>query len=573
MHTVAENIVRFLETQAVEYCFGIPGAQTLELYDALVDSKIKSVLTTNESCAAFMADGYARVSGKAGVCLAIAGPGVTNMATGLAEALVDSSPVVALVAAIPEDGKAYHIHEIDQLAAVKPLVKAVFRPKNMAALGQSLAQAFSVAPSGEPGPVVVEIPTDWFQATADLPYQSVPVELSTTHDVGELTRVADLLLGAKQCGFYLGRGALGAAVPLRQMAEILCAPVATTVSGKGVLPEDHPLSVGYGFGPSGSPLSQLIFRDCDVVLAVGCKFSELASSKWEMSRPARLIHVDRNPAVLDLNYPATIALVRDARDFARELLVYLKSVPARHNQPLLDTIAQEKAERVSRLYDISNNEDAGRAIDPARLLHRLRTSLAPDAIVVTDVGNHQLWAISEYPVLVPGTFVTPSDYQSMGFGIPAAIGAALARPGQPTVCLCGDGGFLMTCMELLTAVRERLNLTVIVFNDGALGLIKNLQEKGFARESSVALPPLDYRAFAQSIGVKYVELANEEALNARLTDAIDTSGVTLVNARVTYQTWAPLLQGMSVAAWNRLPLTEKLNRIQRRAGRALRYLR
>jgi acetolactate synthase-1/2/3 large subunit len=192
-----------------------------------------------------------------------------------------------------------------------------------------------------------------------------------------------------------------------------------------------------------------------------------------------------------------------------------------------------------------------------------------DSIVVTDCGNHQLWAISDYPVLEPGTFLTPSDYQAMGFGIPAAVGAALARPRQRVVCFCGDGGFLMSCMELMTAVREELDLIVVVFNDGALGLIKNLQQRSFGRASSVDLPPLDYKRYAESVGVKYFELATESDLNKQLGEMVNTKGVILVNAQVIYDDWAPVLSGLSLAAWNRLPISEKLNVVRKRAIRAL----
>jgi acetolactate synthase-1/2/3 large subunit len=569
MATAAENILRFLEEQGIRHCFGLPGAQLLELYDALVDSRITSILTTNESAAAFMADGYARASGGVGVCFAIAGPGLTNMATGLAEAFLDSSPVVALVAGVPEDNKHYHIHEVDQLTALEPLVKGVLRPAGISGLGHTLGDAFHLAGSEEPGPVVIEIATDWFRSKEDYGNYIFEPPEKRSNQSAEVTRIADLILGAKQCGLYLGRGALGAAPQLRAVAEKLCAPVATTVSGKGVLPEDHPLAVGYGFGPAGSALAQKIFKDCDVVLAIGCKFSELASSKWEMDSPLKLIHVDSNPAVLNANYPAWIALCKDARDFVDELQPYLKAIAPRTNPELLARIAAHKARSIGPLSDSS----ASGAIDPARLLDRLRSVLDRDAILVTDCGNHQLWAVSDFPVLEPGAFITPSDYQAMGFGIPAAIGAALARPDKQVVCLCGDGGFLMSGIELLTAVREKLSIKVIVFNDGALGLIKNLQQRAFARESSVDLPPLDYRKYAEAVGVGYVELASDADLESKLSEAIRVQGVTLVNAKVTYDDWAPVLKGITLASWNRLPLTDKLTRIGQRAVRALKYLR
>jgi acetolactate synthase-1/2/3 large subunit len=286
-----------------------------------------------------------------------------------------------------------------------------------------------------------------------------------------------------------------------------------------------------------------------------------------MSLPAKLIHVDKNPAVLNANYPAFISVCKDSREFVDELLVHFSDFRTKKNLELFDQIAAQKAARMAKLPD--SNPDA--KIHPARLLYQLRNVLERDTIVVTDCGNHQLWAISDYPVLEPGTFVTPSDYQAMGFGIPAAIGAALAKPRQRVVCLCGDGGFLMSCMELMTAVRHELDLIVVVFNDGALGLIKNLQQRSFGRDSSVDLPSLDYQRYAQSVGVKYFELATESDLNKQLGKVVNTKGVILVNAKVHYDDWAPVLSGLSRAAWNRLPVSAKLAVVRQRATRALKY--
>ncbi len=589
MTTGAQRVVKALEECGVECTFGIPGAQILELVDALVDANIRNVLTTSELSAAFMADGYARASGRTGVCIAIPGPGFTNMITGLAEAYLDSSPVVVLVIGMEADGKAFHVHEIAQLDTAKPVTKATVRVDSGDEIDAAMARAFGLAEQGEPGPVVVEIARKCLrervprvspaQSGAEIAADpggpppkgrggSVGSSSEGPDADGEVVgRIARMLSEAKHCGIYAGKGAWGAHRQVRELAELLGAPVATTVSGKGVLPEDHELAVGFGFGPSGSAVAEEVFAQCDVVLALGCKFGEMSTAKWGMEVPAKLIHIDTNPAVFDKNYPAAIAMCKDAKLAVEHILRSLKAqgVERRVDSALVDNILRAKRLHVEGAMA----QTAEDAVHPSRLLMRLRDIVGRGAVVVTDCGNHQLWAISDCQAFEPRTFLTPADYQAMGFGVPAAIGAGIGCPHKRVVCICGDGGFLMTGFELLTAVREGVDVSVIVFNDGALGLIKGVQEKVFGRSAWVDLVPLNYESLAAAMGVNYVHIHNHQDLAQGLRQMHASDKPVLVNVNIAYDNWPKHTEGAVKSQFKRLPLKEKLSLVGRRAQRMI----
>ncbi len=562
----AQNLVNALRSRGVRFTFGMPGAQNLEIFDALADGGLRNILVASELGAAFMADGYARASGATGVCLAIPGPGLTNMITGLAEALLDSSPLVVLVTAVEKDDKAFHLHEIDQMRVVAPVVKGVFTASHAREIAARVEEAFCLAESGEPGPVVVELGRELLRERVEpesaLPSASVSPE---PIDPGKLDRIAALLRSARRPGIYAGKGALGASTEIARLAELLAAPVATTISGKGAIPEDHPLAAGFGFGPSGTRAAADCFAQCDAVLALGCKFAEMSSSKWLMSINGKLIHVDQSPEVLDRNYPAEVALRADAGEALRATLARIGGDPARDPTSVKETIARARQKEQQRIETIKSHE----GVHPSRLLQRLRTRLDREAIVVTDCGSHQLWAVLDWQVQGPRTFLTPADYQAMGFGVPAAVGACLARPDRRTVCLTGDGGLLITGFELLTAVREQLRLTVIVFNDGALGLIKDMQNKFYGRSESVQLRPPDYRQLAAALGAEYLAVAGDRDLEQGLDRMAENRGVVLVDVKVDYSQWPNFIDRAVKARFLALPLREKARMLYERALRFL----
>jgi acetolactate synthase-1/2/3 large subunit len=562
----AQSLVRALQSRGVRHTFGIPGAQNLEIFDALADGGPRNILPASELGAAFMADGYARASGGIGVCLAIPGPGLTNMITGLAEAFLDSSPLVVLVTAVERSDQAFHLHEIDQVQAVKPVVKQVITVGEAREIAVRVGEAFDLAEQGEPGPVLVELPRELLRERVDPgPLASAAGGTREPIDGQAIDRIAQMLKGARFCGIYAGKGALGASAELVRLAELLQAPVATTISGKGAIPEDHPLAVGFGFGPSGTRAAREFFGRCDVVLAVGCKFAEMSTSKWLMSMNGKLIHVDRSPRVLNRNYPADIALCAEAKTALGAILSRLGDTGAPEADELKQEIEKARQKEIKRVNGIESKE----GVHPSRLLYRLREQTDRDTVVVTDCGSHQLWAVLDWQVLAPHTFVTPSDYQAMGFGVPAAVGACLANPDRRVVCLSGDGGLLITGFELLTAVRERLKLTVILFNDGALGLIKDMQEKFYGRSESVQLCSPDYRQLAAALGAGYLAISCDEELDAGLQQVRQSDGVLLVDVKVDYSQWPDFIDRAVKARFLGLPLGEKVRMLAERALRVL----
>jgi acetolactate synthase-1/2/3 large subunit len=565
--TGAANLVKTLEEFGVEITFGMPGSHLLDLMDAISSSKIKNVLVTSELSGAFMADGYSRATGKIGVSIAIPGPGLTNMITGLAEAYLDSSPIVVVVIGIVEDGKSYHIHQIEQLETVRPVVKGVIKIRSSAEIPQAVHRAFQSAEQGEPGPVVVEVDNQILRESVKIdPYRGTTGEKELSGESCEkLKEIAEAMLKADQLGIYAGKGAFTASEHLKRIAELLFAPVATTVSGKGVIPEDHELAVGFGFGPVGSDIAEDVFKKCDVILAIGCKFSELSTGKWSMEMPQKLIHIDKEEETLNRNYPASITLCEDAARAAKKILEHLKDRKKEGNQKIIDKIARYK----ERHLETARKKGEGQGVHPSRFFYLLANIFGGETITVTDCGNHQLWAISDCRALKPGTFITPSDYQSMGFGIPAAVGACIGCPSKKVICISGDGGFVITGFEMLTAVREKLDLAVFIFNDGALGLMESMQKRFYGRTESVTLQNPDFEKLAGAFGVKYIEMNNDDDLDAGLREIKENKGVFLANVQIKYDEWPKYLDGMTAAAWRRLSLQKKLGLVAKRALRLL----
>lgn len=561
----AQVIIRTLEGLGVECTFGMPGSQNLELFDALSDSKIRNILVTNELFAAFMADGYGRATGKTGVCLTIPGPGITNMITGLAEANADSSAMVVIVPGFGKPDKAFNVHQIRQAELLRPIVKEVFTISDAASIQKEICRAFELAQSQEPGPVVLEIDKNLFNRPAEFRRDYGPrrQQECRARDTAKINKLARMLIEAGQCGIYAGAGALSASEEIKQLAELLSAPVATTVSGRGAIPEDRPLSLGFGFGPSGSRIAEEVFKQCDLVLALGCKFSQMATGNWGMNIKGRLIQINTDRQVFNKNYPAELTLCQDVKTALKEILALIEGNKRPGNNRLMKKIAAYKL----KARDISRRPAGKGAVLPSKFFYRLRGMLDRNAILATDCGNHQLWALSEFAVFSPRTFITPADYQAMGFGIPAAIGAKIGSPDKQVVCVCGDGGFLISGLEILTALREKLNLVIVIFNDGALGLIKQLQERIYRRSSSVDLVPPDYRKFAESLGCQYLRISADGQLAGSLRQALLNKKIVLVDVKTEYRQLPQYIKGIGQSAWNGLSAWKKIGSIIKFIGR------
>jgi acetolactate synthase-1/2/3 large subunit len=549
--TAAEATVEALRLLEVQRVFGLPGIQNIELFDALADAPFPTFTPTNESAAIFMADAYARVTGKLGVAVVTAGPGLTNALTGIAEARLDSSPLVVLVSASGEvAGKSFQLHQIKQNAVTEPLVKGCFKPATAEEVPQAVLRAAELACQGEPGPTLVELPSTLLMERSRFMFSTGICPPAPPDIGGQLDAAADRLRHSPSVGIYAGAGALTALEELRALAELLQAPVATTISGRGVISEDHSLSVGYGFGRSGTAAAWRVFRKVHTLLAVGCKYSETATGAYGVRPPQEHIHIDINPASLGANYPASLAITSDAKIALRGLLVRLEGDCRPTNAPLQEFIIQARARCESKAL---TDPALPAGVTPSRFLRLLRRRLDRDAILVTDSGAHQFWALNDFPVYSPRSFLSPADFQAMGFSIPTAISAKLAFPTRQVVSLVGDGGFLMSGFECLNAVRWGAKIIVVVFRDGAWGLIKEAQRRVYRRTPFTQIPNPDFHLLAQSFGMKYVRVANDTDIELGLNQALAAEPPALVEVNVDYAEPPPYVKGAGPQMFRNLP--------------------
>ncbi len=529
MRTGADALWQALASRGVQHALGVPGTQNVALWEALRRSRIRPILTTHELAAAFMANGYVRASGRLAPLVTIPGPGFTYALTGLAEALHDSAALLHLVGAPPPPGPRFRFQSIDQRAVAAPLAKAVMRVEDPSRAAAAAGEAADLALAGEPGPVVLE----WTPAALDGPAAGDPGDFrpaaAPALDGAAVERIAAFLAASRRPLILAGQGCAGAAVELRELAELLRAPVVTTTSGRGVLPEDHPLALGFEFVRGDLPALNELARACDAVLAVGCKLSEAGTTMFALELPPdRLVQIDAAAEIVGANYPARIGLAARAEDALVRLLPALRAARQRGGGFGPEDLEAWRS-RLRVQVQGQGDEPRIRGVrpeTPAGFGAALRKALPHDAIVVTDSGLHQTLIRRHVPILAPRGLLVPSDFQSMGFGLPAAIGAKLAAPGRTVVAVIGDGGFAMSGLELLTAVREGLSLTVLVFNDGQLNRIRLQQLSQYGHPVAVELRNPDFEAFAAAVGARYARVEGDA--EAILREAVGCEGVTLV---------------------------------------------
>ncbi len=532
MRNGADYLCATLEVHGVEHVFGVPGSQDLALYEALRASRIRSVLTTNELAAGFMANGYYRASGRIAPLLTIPGPGFTWALTPVAEALQDSVALVHLVGRPPGLDHRFHLQAIDQGAIAAPLVKGMFRIDEPSHIGPALQKAMRLALEGEPGPVLVEWTPHALESAAASPSPSAPAVQNATGgaDAGD---VVASLLRAKYPVLLVGQGAVGAATLVRELAEHLGAPVFSTASGRGVLPEDHVLALGFDGERGNVTVVNELVAGSDLVLVLGCKLGFSGSLGFALKLPSdRVVRVDASEDVLHVTYPAKTAFVESVETFLERVVPAIANCRGMHASAWKKDEIARWARRL-RKPTVDVPEPAVQGTETGRIadfFSALRGAVPRDGIVCADSGLHQQLLRRHFDVLAPRGLLFPSDYQSMGFGLPAAIGAKLAAPERPVVAVLGDGGFAMSGLELLTAVREDISLTVIVFNDGQLGRIRLSQLAASGRTSSVKLWNPDFEAFALAVGASYacVDSDAEGVLRA----FIERPGVKLVELRL-----------------------------------------
>jgi acetolactate synthase I/II/III large subunit len=572
--TGGQIVVRALEDEEVPFAFGIPGTHNIELYDALAAStKVRPVLVTDEQSASFMADAVWRSSGRLACANVVPGAGLTHAMSGIAEAFLDNVALLVLGCGIRRDtGKAYQLHDVDQLAMVRPVTKAQFRPQAGEELYATIREACRVAREPPAGPVFVEVPANLYLFTHDVdlaaPSHPTPHTLhpaaprSPGPDTSRIQRAADLLNASTHPLLYLGLGAAGAGEQLVALAERLEAPVATTFQGKGVFPESHPLALWPGFGDAAPPFARAVADGCDATLAIGCRFGEVATGSYGFAVPRPLVHVDVDPQVPGKNYPADVAIAGDAAAVVPALLAALAAHPA---DPALR--ARIAAGHAALARERSAAPDTGR-VSPARLLAALQQTFGPRTIFTADSGNGTFLAVELLRLDAPGRLLAPVDYSCMGYAVPAAIGAKLARPDCPVVALAGDGAFLMTGLELLTAGQQGAAAAVFVLRDGELAQIAQFQETALNRKTASAVADYDLGAIGRGLRVESLELKRDADIAPVLERVAAITGAgrpVLVDTAIDYSEKTFFTRGVVKTTFLRLPWRDRL----RYVGRAL----
>ena len=505
----AKALVRALESQGVEVIFGYPGGATLPIYDELAKSSIRHVLSRHEQGAAHMADGYSRVTGKAGVCMATSGPGATNLVTGLANAYMDSSPLVAITGQVPRPmigNDAFQ--EVDITGITIPITKHNYLLQKASDIPHSIQEAFYLASTGRKGPVLLDIPRD-VQLEIFSPHQAKYPALegyrpTVAGHPGQIKRAGSLLKSAQKPLIIAGGGVSLASARdlLVRLAEKADIPVVYTLMGKASFPNSHPLCFGM-MGYHGRIEANHAISNADVILGVGTRFGDRSTGPLNtFATQAKIIHIDIDPAEISKNVPSYIPIVGDAGQVLEQLV---ELVPEKkHDQWTLEL--RETAER----HPLKGKSSG--VIIPNIL--RILKSLVRDPIIVTDVGRHQIFTAHYFPVDSSRSFVTSGGLGTMGFGVPAAIGAKVGRPDRPVIDIAGDGSFMMTCQEVAAAVAEDIPIVVLVMNDYCLGMIKQLQDASYGRryEACKFGRNVDFARLAESMGAAGFKVTREDEI-------------------------------------------------------------
>ena len=514
----AEIVCRTLCELGARHVFGVPGTQNTAFYEAMRRSKLRSVVPTHELAAAFMAGAYHRASGRPGILTTIPGPGLAYTLAGLAEARLDSAAVVYLVNAREAGAKVgFGLQAIDQHALLAPVTKAILGVSRLEDIAETVRRGWHLSLSGEPGPVVIELGGE-AGAAIDITLE----EPGATAVAAAWQRIAE----AHRPLILAGQGALASALEVCALAERWGAPVLTTPSARGIVPETSPLAMGFDSLKETLEAANALLARSDLVLVLGAKLGHNGSAGFELVIPeARMVRVDTCADALLEVYPAAHRLQMDVGAF-------LACAQARANHVSGWSAGELASARAAISKAGTRDEPRVAGGDPATFFAALGEALAPDVRVVTDTGMHQVMTRRHLSVRAARGLLVPSDFQSMGFGLPAAIACALAEPGAPVVALIGDGGLRLTGFELSTAVREKLALTVIVFNDGSLNQIRLQQLGEYGAASGTDLGPLDLLALADAVGVEYALVSSAGELGQVLATRIASGGVTLIEVPV-----------------------------------------
>jgi len=528
----AQLLIRCLENEGVQLVFGLPGEETLELMDALLDSRIRFIETRHEQGAAFMADVYGRLSGKAGVCLSTLGPGATNLLTGVVDAYLDRAPLVAITGQASLNRRHKESHQyIDVISMFKPVTKWNTSLPKAEVIPEAVRKAFKIAQTEKPGATHVELPEDVAQERLDNASSIEPLfvqgPVSPEPSPVQVERALHAVAGAQRPVLLAGNGVIRgrAAEALRTFARRLQIPVLHTFMAKGALPDSDPLSL-YTIGLQARDYAMIVMEQADVVIAVGYDFVEYAPCFWNPQRDKRIVHIDVSPAEVDEHYIVEVGVLGDLR-------LSLDHIGARLT-PFALPWAQEARKTV---IDGFESELAGKTSWPLRPQHamrELRAVLKPDDLVVCDVGAHKLWMSRMFPCEVPNSCIISNGFAAMGIAVPGAIAAKLLYPERRVVAVTGDGGFLMNSQELETAVRLELPLVILVWRDDGYGVIRWKQMLQFGRTSSVDFGNPDLVNYAASFGAIGYRVTDPSEFRPILVNALRSKVPAVIDCPVDY---------------------------------------
>ncbi len=527
----AQMVVKALELEGVRCVFGIPGGSVIPLYDALYDAPFPHILVRHEQAAAHAADGYARVTGEPGVCICTSGPGFTNILTGLATAFLDSIPMVAITGQVSTTLIGTDaFQEADTFGSSLPTVKHSILVRSVEEIPAAIRGAFELAVSGRPGPVLIDLPVDIQRAEGEFvrPEGQLFSEhhLKNVQDISRLDEAVKLLKNSLRPVLLAGGGIIssGAAPQLLHLAEKMEIPVATTLMGKGGFPETHPLALGMA-GMHGTPGANTALSEADVIVAVGARFSDRTTGKVsEFAKNAAVIHIDLDDAEIDKIVGCAVPLVGDAASVLERLTDELSEVNGREWTDYL----RERMEAMP-LFQPDESEFV-----PSAIFRAVQRRAKEHAIAVTDVGQNQMWAALFWKTHHPRTFLTSGGLGTMGYALPAAIGASLARGKTPVLCFAGDGGFMMNIQELETCARYNIPVKVILLNNGCLGMVRQWQELfwGERYAATTQAPICNFPALAEAFGVPGRACTTLDELEASLDDLFETPGPALLDCRI-----------------------------------------
>lgn len=533
----AQMVVKSLEAEGVETMFGLPGGTVIHLYDAIYDSKINHVLMRHEQAAAHAADGYARASGKPGVCVATSGPGATNLVTGIATAQSDSVPMIAITGqvatrAIGSDA----FQEADITGITLPIVKHSMQVRSTEQIAPAIKKAFYIASTGRKGVVLVDVPADVQKATGEFSYpdsvERMPgYDLTKGVDLNQMDRAVSLLEQARRPVIFAGAGVIsaGASKKLLDFAEKFEIPVITSLLGKGAFPESHPLGLSLGMaGMHGHPVANRALMAADLVITIGARFSDRSTgNRSRFAADAAIIHIDLDPAEIDKSIGTDVWLTGDASFI---LDTFKKSVKKRKFEREVwfgDLKLMRQREPLSR------NEIPG-AIAPWQVIETIREITGGKNIMTTEVGQHQMWVALYYRVEEPRRFLTSGGQGTMGYGFPAAIGAAYACPKQQICCIAGDGSLMMNIQELDTCARYNIPVKVFLLNNSCLGMVRQWQQLFYEHRYSNTLYSRNpnFAKIAEGMGVHSLTVSDPQKIKSAVETALEVPGPSLVDFRI-----------------------------------------